>query len=87
MLTEDYEKEKLTVSLVWANIFGVLILIPITLIYGIPYYLMWNEKVSSNSLHKILHNPDFNYFGSYSMVLVYMIGGIIIHELIHGLTW
>lgn len=87
MLTEDYQKEKLTINIAWANIFGVLILIPITFIYGIPYYLLWNDKLSSSSIEKIIHNPDSNYFGSFSIILVYMFGGIIIHELIHGLIW
>jgi hypothetical protein len=87
MLADKYQKEKLTINLLWANIFGVIILIPITLIYGIPYYLLWNNEVFSDSLDKIIHNPSLSYFGSFSMLLLYILGGIITHELIHGITW
>jgi hypothetical protein len=37
---ENYKKEKLTIDLVWANIFGILILIPIALIFGLPFYFI-----------------------------------------------
>ena len=30
---ENYKKEKLTINLVWANVFGILILIPIVLVF------------------------------------------------------
>ena len=37
---ENYKKEKLTINLVWANIFGILILIPIVIVFGLPYYFL-----------------------------------------------
>ncbi len=87
MLLDDYQKEKLTVNIVWANIFGLLILIPVALIYGIPYYLLWNNEFATFSFWKIIHNPAASNLVSYPMILVYILVGIIFHELIHGLTW
>jgi hypothetical protein len=70
---ENYKKEKLTIDLVWANIFGVLLLIPIVLIFGIPYYFL------------CLVPQDIAYGELY--ILGILILGIIVHELIHGITW
>ena len=42
---ENYKKDKLTINIVWANVFGILILIPITLIFGLPYYLRWGTEI------------------------------------------
>ena len=38
---EGYQKEKLTINLIWANVFGGLMLIPCILIFGLPYYFTW----------------------------------------------
>jgi len=82
---ENYKKEKLTVDLVWANIFGLLILIPIVLIFGLPYYLLYNEEIDLiNTLDVFapqnILNGGLYFFGT-------LILGIVVHELIHGITW
>lgn len=82
---ENYTKEKLTVNLVWANLFGVLILLPIVLLYGIPYYLLWHAKIDFNHLFDGLVPKEIPFGGLY--VLGILIIGIIVHELIHGITW
>jgi hypothetical protein len=84
--SEEYRKEKLTINFVWANIFGILILIPITLAYGIPYFFLWSGGISSNNFTELFHTPSFQFGGSV-MVVVYLFGGIVVHELIHGITW
>jgi len=51
---ENYQKEKLTINLVWANVFGILIFIPIVLLYGLPYYLIWGNGMSRQSFKDII---------------------------------
>lgn len=34
---ENYKKEKLSVNLVWANVFGFLLVIPIVILFGLPF--------------------------------------------------
>ena len=46
-LSKDYQKEKLTINLYWANIFSFLILVPIALIFGLPYYLLWIDDIDT----------------------------------------
>ncbi len=78
---DHLEKEKITVDIGWANIFSIIILIPITLIYGLPYYLIWaNELFFKNfSFHKTV--------GSSFIFLLVLIIGIVAHELIHGIVF
>ncbi len=73
---EKYIQEKITIDIKKANIFGLLILIPIALIYGVPYYLTWGvDNIISLSF------PSFLFF-----IIVFIVG-IVLHELIHGITW
>jgi hypothetical protein len=84
---ENFQKEKLIISLAWANIFGLLILIPIILIYGIPYFLIWGGQISTSSFGKAIDNFDFSFLTKGSIIFLSLIVGIVIHELIHGMVW
>lgn len=79
---ENYHKVKLTIDLVWANIFGIIILIPITLMYGIPYYLIWGTPFTKQGLKEALTSPWY-----FALVVLILFVGIVLHELIHGITW
>jgi len=85
---ENYQKEKLTINLVWANIFGILIIIPIALLYGLPYYLIWGNGMSSLSFKDIISSISPGHVGIGALLFFLILtSGIILHELIHGLTW
>jgi len=77
----NYRKEMLTIDLVWANVFAVLILIPIVLIFGLPFYFLWSDKIDVNNI--VSQDIAFGGF----LVFGVLILGIILHELIHGITW
>ena len=82
---EDYKKEKLAINLVWANIFGILIILPIGLIFGLPYYFLWEPQIN---IIEYLDNVGLQ--GAVLRILLFfgiMIFGIVLHELIHGITW
>ena len=82
-LSKDYQKEKLTINLYWANIFSFLILVPIALIFGLPYYLLWIDDIDA---FFSLWKDKISSIGLLGFLLV-PIFGVIIHELIHGVTW
>lgn len=85
---ENYQKVKLTINLVWANIFGILIIIPIALIYGLPYYLIWGSLLTKQHLKDIISGISPGQFGLEILLFFLILTlGIILHELIHGLTW
>ncbi|MGE5355131.1 MAG: DUF3267 domain-containing protein [Deltaproteobacteria bacterium] len=81
----SYEKEKLTIDIINANIIAIVLIIPCILIFGLPFYLIWKNEI------------DFTYFSGKKIfseipfislyIFVTMIAGIIIHELIHGIVW
>lgn len=81
---EEYKKENLTVNLIWANIFGLLIVIPILLLFGLPYFLIWTSQFQPGNLRMLI--PDF-IVGQTVIIFVLVLGGIVLHELIHGITW
>lgn len=85
---ENYQKEKLTINLVWANLFAVLIMIPIFVLFGLPYMLIWGSQFSSENLKKVLASisPDFVY-GQTLVAFGILLLGIVVHELIHGIVW
>jgi len=76
---EKYKKERKTINLYWANIFAILLILPIILIFGIPYYLIWGIQFDDFSLRQI--------FGSAWIILLILFLGMIAHEFIHGIVW
>lgn len=82
---ENFKQEKLTIDLVWANIFGIIIFIPTILIFGLPFYLIWGDEFNAK---KIIDNLGLQGL-SIKFIIIFsaIILGIIAHELIHGITW
>lgn len=84
---EGYSKELRIINLVKANIFAIFAMFPIVLIYGIPYYLVWSKNFTFVSFREVIRHNYIGVFGSTISILLVMVFGIIIHELIHGITW
>ncbi|MGD2033811.1 MAG: DUF3267 domain-containing protein [Bacteroidales bacterium] len=85
---EGYDKEKLTIDIVWANVFGLLIFIPVIIVYGLPFYIIWSDGFTRSALTDFLDTLTMGEvaFGAFGMFLI-LIAGIVLHELIHGITW
>lgn len=82
---ENFKKEQLTIDLERANIVAVVIIIPIVLIFGLPYYLLWKPQID---IKQLLDNLGPQGVGlGFLLMLSVMILGIVFHELIHGITW
>lgn len=72
----NQQEEVHTISIERANIVALLMIIPITVLYALPYYLIWHQNI----------------FGSLKWInlgifLLSLPVGIITHELLHGITW
>jgi hypothetical protein len=80
---EDYIKEKKSISMPWANCFAIMVLILTLVVFGVPYYLIWsNGSIPTDPL--ILTNNVL----IMTLIMVFMfLVGIVVHELIHGLTF
>ena len=69
-------KQVITISFAKANSVAMLIMIPIILVLGVPYYFIWGVNV--------LDQLSFKSIGFY---IFFVVAGIVIHELLHGVTW
>jgi hypothetical protein len=81
----NYQQQKLTIDLVWANVFAILILIPILIVFGLPYYFIWLSDMDSSGLGKYILQIIDNWNGFYIFGVIII--GLLLHELIHGITW
>lgn len=68
--------EEYTMEMGRVNLITVIMIIPITVIILLPFILIWSYET-----FKIGIDIFMDYF------LLFFLGGIIIHELLHGLTW
>jgi len=89
-LEDNYSKEEIIVNIVWANIFGVFVLIIAILLFGIPFYSLWHEKfINIQIINSIINSSTqiimaIKYFAIYLLLLFSL---IFIHELIHGISF
>nr|WP_315398905.1 DUF3267 domain-containing protein [uncultured Sphingobacterium sp.] len=82
-LLENYIKEIRTIDLAKANIFSLLLFIPIILVYGLPFYLIWGKlDFIGVFVESFRENPLFPI-----AVVIVVLAGIVVHELIHGATF
>ena len=88
---DNYTRELLTFDLIKANLYGLFSIIPILIIYLIPYYFIWQDSINKKNLKDLLiyykDNVYLNPFLVGFIVLIALTIGIILHELIHGITW
>jgi hypothetical protein len=81
---EELEKVKLTVNIVWANIFGLILLSPTIAIFGIPYYVIWENEIFPALMKSyLITNPPMLMLS----IVVAVFLGVVTHELLHGITW
>ena len=83
LVSQGYVRNDVTISLLKANIFGVLLTLPFVALFTVPYYF-WNGGFG---IMKILHESSVKYFIGLAIIFISMIPLAVIHELIHGTCW
>lgn len=84
---ENYTKEKMTIDVVKANVLALFLIIPIFLIFILPYILIWIDDLSLKSFFKMFNESISSLGFSFLVFILICIGGIVLHELIHGIVW
>lgn len=74
--TNSEGRKTYTISIGKANRIALLMIIPIVALMAVPYYLIWGVNIL-DQLH----------FQSLGLLVVFIVGGVAIHELLHGITW
>ncbi len=65
-----------TTTVAKANQFAIILMLPITALYGLPYGFLWGVE-------RLLESIDWFLVW---MIPVFIVGAVV-HELIHGITW
>ena len=79
MEEKDIKGRKVAIDIVKANIFAVVIMVVAAIVFLVPFFWIWAGKKPISEL--------LGGFGDWSITFILAIVGIVIHELIHGLTW
>ena len=72
-------KRDLSISFYYANLYGVLAPLPFIALFAILYIARWGLAAFTFDLLNIFANP--------LLFVFVLIMGIVLHELIHGVTW
>jgi hypothetical protein len=80
-------RRELTLTAGEANLRAMVFVIPIILLLGVPYYFLWLRDLNLDTLIGFFRNNL--YLGKFGILwmLIILLAGIILHELIHGLTF
>lgn len=76
---EGRKRRKVAIDLVKANIFAVVIMVVSLIVLLVPFFLIWSSRLTIGEM-----------MGSAPLwiwLIVAMVPGIIVHEIIHGITW
>ena len=81
---ENYVEEKVTINIIWANIFGFIVLAVAIVLYGIPFFLVWLGNPPASGLVNTSMDLQIRLL-NIVIVLIITILGTVAHELIHGI--
>lgn len=79
-----YVREKRTIDLGKANGVALLGVLPITVVYVLPFYLLWGHRYTWDGVKAAMEGGTAT-AGVWGLAM--LLAGIVVHELIHGLTW
>ena len=79
MEEQEVKGRKVAIDIVKANIFAVVIMVVAAIVFLVPFFWIWKDKKPIDEL--------LGGFGDWSITFILVIVGIVVHELIHGLTW
>lgn len=70
---------KVAIDIVKANIFACVLLVVSAIFFLVPFFWIWKDRKTISEL--------LGGFGDWSIAILLVLAGIVVHELIHGLTW
>ena len=92
MVEHEVKGRKVAIDIVKANIFAVVIMVIAAIVFLVPFFWIWKDKGGTRDVDNIVggYQPTSELlggFGDWSITFILVIVGIVVHELIHGLTW
>ena len=79
MEENEVKGRKVAIDIVKANIFAVVIMVVAAIVFLVPFFWIWAGKKPIGEL--------LGGIGNWGTAFILMFVGIVVHELIHGMTW
>lgn len=83
----EYHKEKHSIDLLKANQFGIRLMLGITALSILLFYILWQDHFIELFKSLLPDEKVISVFFAFLKVILYLVFGIIAHELIHGIFW
>jgi len=84
--TPAFEKVDYSMSMAQANLYTLLIMVPIIIVLGGVYAALWGFQRPAVEFAALFDGP-WRLVAAYGVLIGILIVGVVVHELIHGLTW
>lgn len=76
---DETKGRKVAINIVSANVFSIVLLIVSGVVFIVPFFLIWGEADLGSG------SSMFGFTGLW--LLIAFFAGIVVHELLHGITW
>ena len=88
-------KEEITIRISQVYYYSFLFLIPIGILFIVPFFLVWGKEISRLIEYLLLRVKSdwstiffyLDFLKKFSLLLLILILGALIHELLHGCSW
>ena len=81
-------RNEYTITEKYATVIMLKLILPITIIVFWLYYYIWRDQFKIDYLQQIFQGKNYTDFFLYIICsFIIIVLGVILHELIHGLTW
>jgi predicted neutral ceramidase superfamily lipid hydrolase len=81
-----FKKEELTIDMAKAQLLSLIYFLPAAILLGLPYYFFWAVDYNLQTIIDMVParlSMAMTIFTIFGVLIV----GVVLHELIHGLTW
>ena len=84
---DTYRKTEITVTVAQANVRALAFILPILVLYSLPYLLLWHGQFSWDNLKEFAgaYRDNLVYYPFLTVAVIVV--GVVVHELLHGITW
>ncbi|MFD2245713.1 DUF3267 domain-containing protein [Pontibacter ruber] len=84
---DHQNNREITLTAAQANVRALAFMLPILLLYALPYLLLWHGQFTIANLKAFARTYEANLL--YFPFLMFLIIGVgaVVHELLHGVTW
>lgn len=76
MVTEDIKNKEFTMEMGIVNLIAIFLILPIGVVSILPFIVIWDFETFS-----------IGWDSFKSWILLYLLFGVVVHELLHGATW